>query len=460
MNWFQKLLHGTKPAPPPVDATADTPQPGVPLPGLEAVRLGHYSDNNKSTAQSAAWFAAEEAFRAGTWREMLVQLFRYLRDDREDAVHLNVTDDDTVTFTLDQGTRRITGTFDGTHLTAEALLAQAAQPGTAVMRRLLEETYDLQYCRAALTPGGAFCLRFDTAIAGASPTKLYQGLRELATKADRQDDALLADFDALSPTVTTLTGTPIPEAELEAKWQWFRTWIEEALQRAERLNADAFAGAIAYLLLTSIYRIDFLLAPEGKLMLELERISDLYWSKKEESPLVERNAAIKEALRGLLGWSREDVVGCLYGLKHTFSIALPAKMDKARDNVASSNRDARWYTENKHTDIALALVEYGVLYNQFLYSMPQVLTDLTSVWAAVLQPAFFAALGLREPLYDTGSGTFYRERIQHAVDAAIAPWRERYPRLRWEGSRIRYTGIQDFAASFADQLIHLNLDAA
>ena len=41
------------------------------------------------------------------------------------------------------------------------------------------------------------CMRFDSEIKTANPNKLYYGLKELATKADKQDDLLVEEFSLL-----------------------------------------------------------------------------------------------------------------------------------------------------------------------------------------------------------------------------------------------------------------------
>jgi len=72
-------------------------------------------------------------------------------------------------------------------------------PATAVMRRLLEMNFSLFYTRSAMDENNTLCLVFDSEVSAASPNKLYYGMRELATKADRLDDMLLADFSNLKP---------------------------------------------------------------------------------------------------------------------------------------------------------------------------------------------------------------------------------------------------------------------
>src|SRR6185436_1252577 len=99
-------------------------------------------------------------------------------------------------------------------------LALMEQPATAVMRRLLELNYSLYYSRSALDEEGrTLYMVFDTKVSNASPNKMYYGLRELATKADKQDDMLLTDFSYLKAVDTDVVLKPT-EQEIEMKYKY------------------------------------------------------------------------------------------------------------------------------------------------------------------------------------------------------------------------------------------------
>jgi hypothetical protein len=331
------------------------------------------------------------------------------------------------------------------------------QPSTAVMRRLLEMNYSLYYSHSGLDEGNALHMVFLADVPSTNPSKMYYGLRELATKADRQDDLLLTDFPFLASTDNEHLQY-VPEQEVEIKYRYFRKWVEETLARVNDLNHDSFSGAIAYLLLTLIYRIDFLLQPEAKLLAELEKINSLYWDKKDEIALVERNQMMKDAIRKLLDFPKEDFAKSLYRTKYTFSIATPPKADKVRDHVVSANKDSNWYVENKYPDLALVINEYGMLYNQFIYSMPKLQTDLITIYMAVRHPDFFAELGMKERLYDTEKAQFNKEAIKRAIDQALAKYKDKFRSMNWDHSRISYDSLYDFGIDFSEHLSGLNLE--
>ena len=286
---------------------------------------------------------------------------------------------------------------------------------------------------------------------------MYYGLKELATKADRQDDLLLADFTNLQAPGNG-SQAALPADELDIKYTYFRQWIQDALDRAAALNADSFAGAVAYLFLTLIYRIDFLMAPEATLLAELERIHNLYWEKKEEIPLVERNQKMKEAVTALLALTKEAFAASVYTSKSTFAMAAPARMEKVKEHITTANKESRWYVDNKYPELAPVLAEYGVTYDAFISSMPAVLTALSVIVMAVWYPDYFAALGMKNPFYDKADNTFQQAAIEVAVDKAIADFGEKYPELKWDHSRLKWTSQYEFGISFTEQMAGLNME--
>lgn len=461
MNWFNKLL-GNK-----IEGIgkrvkgSDGQGAGRSLrknifEGLEGLRFGRYSDNNKTFQKTQKWYEAEDFFKEKKYNEAFEAFFEYLTDDEVGNVAFEQNGD---TFTVDlvQGSKKIHGKCDGKVIIASAPLASMPEPSTAVMRRLLDMNFNLYYSRAAMDDKNTLCLIFDTDISSVNNNKLYYGLRELATKADSLDDILLADFSMLKPAGMENI-QPLDEKELDIKYRYFRKWIENGLKMAKDLHQDSFSGAIAYILPLILYRIDFLITPEAKMLGEMERISSIYWAKKEEVTLVERNRMMMDSIRKMLDTTKEQFAANVYKSKSTFSISVPPKPDKIKDNVYHANKDSRWYMENKYPAIALELVEYGLLYSHFIYSMPAVITNLTVVFMAVLHQEYFTDLGMVEKLYDPIAKTFNKEAIKQGIDNALDGYRDKFKSMKWDHSRIRYNSLYDFAVSFSEQTANLNLE--
>ncbi len=423
---------------------------GPPLAGLEHIQFGHFSDNNRTPTQKEYWTEAQSLFEAKKYTESLQVFLQYLFDKKEAAVAWHTTDDGILHFELSQGTRLISGTFDGRFLHAAAPLARTRKAGTAVMRRLLELNYELRYTSVGMSSDGIFYLVFDTDAETASPHKLFAGLEELAIKADRQDDSLLTDFKDLEVVGEAII-EPLSEQELKTKELAFRNWIQHALQMADTFDVDTYAGAIAELYLTTIYRLDFLLSPDGRLMLEIERISGLYWRQKDKA-VVLRNREIKAALEQLLQWPSEDLRQCLHRTRSTFSLTDNPQPDKMRDHITGSLRSSETYEARHQKQLAACLLEYGPLYNLYLYSMPDVIRDLSIVLFAVWHPRYFNDLGLEKPFYDIQTHKLSEKHIKDTVQALIKPWKETFPSLAFDLSKVSFRSRYEFGRSYAAQL--------
>jgi hypothetical protein len=90
--------------------------------------------------------------------------------------------------------------------------------------------------------------------------------------------------------------------------------------------------------------------------------------------------------------------------------------------------------------------------------MPAVLTELITIYMAVMHVDFFRDLGMKELFCDPDNGALNRERITAAINATLARWPEKYPDLHWDNNKISYSNIRDFALSFSNQIAGLNLE--
>ncbi len=454
MGWLEKLF-GKEES---VEAAGviDQSIPAMPLSGLAGIRFGRYSDNNKPYRKIRSWFLAEDLFKKKAYADSFAAFFDHISDDEARNVVFR-PDGDRFSFEIIQGSRKIYGTCDGETIVARVSIAVMVKPVNAVMRRLLDLNFSLRYSRCALDEGNTLCMVFQTPVRSASPGKLYNGLREVARYADRQDDLLVADFESLEAADLGHI-RPLPDAEIDVKFRYFRKWIEDTLQCVSGLNPDSFSGAIAYAYLTLLYRIDFLIVPEARLMADLEAVSNLYWHKKEETTLVMRNALMGTGIRKLLDITREQFAAGLYRSTGTFSFVTPPPTGKTREHVHSANADAVWYVENKYPELALLINEYGIAYNQFSYSMPALLTELATIYMAVVHAPFFRELGMSPGFLHQETGKPHQKLLIAAIDHALGRWKEKYTALHWDHGKVNYNSVWDFAYTFSEQYGSLDLE--
>jgi hypothetical protein len=419
------------------------------------ILFGRYSDNNKTPAQINRWTDADNLFKEKKYPECMDAFFEYLRDDAMQNVVYERNGREG-RFQLYQGSKIVRGSFDAGQVQAEVSLARMPQPSVPLMRRLLEMNFSLYYSRYALD-NERLCLRFDSETETANPGKLYYGLKELATKADKQDDLLVQDFAVLE-AIDIEHIIPVPGKEKEVKYAFVQQEIKKTLDVMSSLDAEKFSSGIAYLLLGLVYRIDYMVAPEGKLLQDLETIAGIYF-KKDDKTVIEKNQLMAEEFRKLLAKSKEEVYPHLHRSKHTFSIVSPQAYKSVADAIQAANQNMQWYRENKQPYIAVQLTEYGIAYSQYSYSMPRVITELFHLFMMINYPGYFEALGIDEKLFDPAGNRFAKGIIENKIHGILARWKEKFPNMNFRTENLRFGNILEFNISFTGELASLNMES-
>jgi hypothetical protein len=419
-----------------------------------AIRFGRYSDNNKTKQKIARWTDADALFKEKKYHDSITAFFDYLRDDAAGNTLLEKNHNGQV-FTLHQGSKVVRGTLDGGHLHAEVSLVRMPQPSVAVMRRLLDQNFALYYTRYALD-GDRLCMRFDSDIETASPHKLYYGLKELATRADKQDDLLVQDFQTLQTTDTDHVQA-MPEAEKEVKYQFLQKWIADTLAETAAVDAEKFAGGIAYQWLGLVYRIDYLIAPEGKLLQEVEAIHTLYFTA-DNRPMTDKNRDMAEAFKKIQARGKEEVFGFLFRSRSTFSIVNPTPYKSVADSIHKANDNSAWYRDNNYPAWASKITEYGISFCQFSYSLSSTLSALFLLYMRVNYSDYFTALGYRNRLL-TKEGLPYKEAVTQTIQTICAEWREKYPKLEFKTDNLRFDSMANFNFSMTSEIEVLNFES-
>lgn len=420
-----------------------------------AIRFGRYSDNNKPVAKVEKWNEAESLFKEKKYAESIAAFFTYLCDEEEDNVKL-VPEAAQQKFMFYQGSKIVRGYYNAERLEAEIAIAKMPQPSVPVMRRLLEMNFNLYYSRYALHEGILYMF-FDSDIETANPSKLYYGLKELATKADKQDDLLVQDFTTLLP-VDVEHIEQIPDEEKAVKLQYFKKWINETLTLIAGMDNDKYSGGVAYLMLALAYRIDYLIAPEGKLQSELEKVVEIYF-RKDNRPVTEKNGEMMDCFQKLAVKDKTEFYPYLFRSKHTFSIVTPQAYKTVADAIYNANQNIGWYREHKMPDVAARISEYGISYCQYSYSLPKPVTELFHLFMMTNYPDYFSALGFSDVYYDKEKNEYKKEKIKEYVDGVVERWKEKYPELTFDVEKVKYDNPVAFNQTFTTEVEYLNLES-
>ena len=418
------------------------------------IPFGRYSDNNKSVQKVQRWTDADELFKEKEFMKSIEAFFDYLCDDEQQNVEVH-RQNGIMNFTLYQGSKIIRGKIDNERITAETAIARMPEPSIPVMRRLLEMDFHLYYSRYALKDNVIMML-FGSDIVAATPNKLYYGLKELATKADKQDDLLISEFKFLQP-VDTDHIVPLAEQEKDVKYSFLQNWIRETLDYIETLDTDKFSGGISYLLLTLVFRIDYLISPEGKILSELEKIASSYYSKDDKSS-PERNPVMIEGFKKLLNKPKEEIFAQFFRSKYTFAIVVPHNMKAVSEAIQTALQNMTWYRDNNYPDIANKVMEYGFAFSQYSYSLPKPLSDLFRLFMQINYGQYFKMLGFQTTYYDEAKNSFNEEVIDDKIDSIIYYWKPKYPALAFKTKKLKFDTLVNFNQSFLQEISELNFD--
>ncbi len=421
--------------------------------GLE-IPLGHYSDNNKTVWQVEKWGESDRLYKEGLYKESIFAFFDYLYDEQQQNLQVEKGEDYT-RFQLYQGSKIVRGELDSSMLRAEIALANMPEPNIAVMRRLLEMNFNLFYCRYSLKDKTIY-VRFDSRLDTTTPNKLYYGLKELATKADKQDDLLLSEFSSLS-AIDTDHVQALPDNEITVKLKFLRQWIISTLDNIESIDHEKFAGGISYLLLTLVFRIDYLIAPEGKLLSELEKIAGSYYGKDEKAS-VEKNLTMIAGFKRILEKTDQEIAVQLFRSKYSFAIVPPQNFKSIKDIIDTALQNMTWFRDNGYPEIANKVMEYGLAYCQYSFSLPRPLTELFKLFMQINYPEYFTALGYNTIYYNEERVRFEVEEIEDQLQDIITTWKPKYTGLQFSTKKLRFDSLVHFNQRYLEEITSLQFD--
>lgn len=421
------------------------------------IKFGRYTDSYKTPLNYQAWEQSLALFEEAKYLDAYRAFFQYLRDEREDNVRW-WTEDGILRFELYQGSKKITGYANEAKFQAESRIAYSEALNVGFMRRLIERNFILQFSRFALDPDNNLTILFDTPKVDASPHKLYIALRELAINADKQDDLLLDEFKMLQ-AVEADHLKEIPLLEKEAKYKFIQEAITSTLREVLEgpLNREQYPGAIAYLLLNLVFKLDYLVKPEGYMMEELERIQRQYFTKDNKSN-IDKNLLLAKDLQKLSERPKEELFKEMYRVRSTFGITTPVTHDKLVALIDTELPQMDWYCENGYLSVALSITGYIVSSGLFNYALPKPGRDLLHLYMQVTEGEYFRSLGFKNDFIDPSTGTINRRTIKRAIEDIVEENKALFPRLNPRVSEVDFSTLAKFCRTYLLMIKGLELN--
>lgn len=414
------------------------------------IRFGRYTDANKNAPQLKSWEESLKLFGEKKHIDAHEAFFRYLRDEQVGNVDVKRTGD-RLEFAIHQGSKIVKGVSEGDKVSAEVNIARFEKPSVAFMRRLMDQNFTFQYSRFALKDD-LICMKFSSHMIDASPNKMYYSLKELSTKADRQDNLLTDEFQMLK-AVDVEHVEQAPESEKEIKYKYLVKWITEAIAAANQLDEVKFGGAISFIFLNVAYKIDYLLCPEGGLMTDMEKIHGIYFAK-DNKPYEEKNRAIIAEFNKILAKPKEFFFESFYRTKATFGLVSPSDQKTVADLVYNECANTNWYRDNNYPNIVRVIYEYIPGYCLFNYGMYRASIGIFHLLMEIHNQDFFTELGF-EPVCGP-NGIPDRAKVDARIAAIIRAEKPEFPNLDFVTKELNYNSFNEFCASFLKEVDYLN----
>lgn len=421
----------------------------------EIPHFGRFIELTKTEDQQKEYQLSKQAFSEQRHLDGYAHYFNYLQYFDENTNCRNVTykqEENILTFRLIQGSAIITGDVTPRRLKAHANIAHALNDNIAVMRRLLERNYMYTYSSFNLENEILKAkIYFDnTAL---SPQKIFFPLRELSINADKEKELLLDEFNDLEAIELDHIEVMNPDLK-ETKLRFFREWIDKTEQKVSLLPSQEQSGAIAFVWLNLLLKIDYFVTPRGKLGYDIYEAVQAYYV--DDNKLIEeKNDALRKAVEKLKELDRAKLEKSLYPVKQSFDIFTMNHIDEVRAFIDETLGKIVWYKEHRYEEIILNIYEYLGLYALFTFGMNDCLRQLFQFNVRLHNPDFFAALGLRKM---HKSDKLDSKLIAQELGAIFATYTKDYPYLKDFSDSLNYQSLEKFHYSYFNAIKSLNFN--
>jgi len=394
-----------------------------------------------------------EAFETQNILDAYEYFFKSLENFSDKKSNQNVLisrEQERLNFTIFQGSAKITGHVTKEQLYAESTLCKSPSAHVALKRYILERNYQLTYANY-FSDDEYIKLKLHHDNSTITPQKIFFPLRELAINIDKEKELLLDEFNDLEGI--ELDHIEVMDSHLkETKLRFFREWIDKTEQNISLMPTQEQSGAIAFVWLVLLLKIDYFVTPRGKLGYDIyEAISEYYL---DDNKLVEeKNDALEKAVVKLKELDSTKLSKSLYQVKQTFDIFNPNTLDEVHNFINETLAKAIWYKEHRYEEIMLSIYEYLGLYTLYNFDMNSCLRELVQLNVRLHNTDFYSAIGYESLFKDEKLNS---SKLNALIKEIINKNTKQYPHLLHFEEELNYETIEKFHHSFFLALNNLN----
>ncbi len=436
-DWFYRLFHHAKTAKPIVH------------------HFGRSINAQLNPQEHELFNQAVEAFREGKKVEAFEYYLRSLENFNAALSNENVRlhyEEETLHFTLYQGTAIIRGTVTEKTFEAHSIITSRDLMNVAIKRHILERNEQLTYIRY-YTHGDFLMLKLYLDNTTMTPQKIFYPLRELALNADYEKEYLhyhykqkrLIEVDHL---------LPIDDNELRIKYDAMQSWITDCQKDLTQLPANDNISTVSFTLLSLLFQIDYLIVPHKDIMQEtFEKINSYFTD--DERLVEQKNDELLLFIESLQKLPYEAFVSQCYKAHYTFSPMEHTTMEELNLFIEASLEKFRWFRHHRYEHVASTINRYIPLYILYNYGLHPSYRALLHLIVEVQNSDYFVTLGYKA-YYHKEKNRFEKDAIITAISDAITPYQKQFTHLKPFGKTLDYTTVEEFSHSFFLHLKNLN----
>lgn len=432
------------------------PKKNTPPPTQQASLFGRFSDAYRTLERQTYWNKAVDFFEKKKYQASIKAFLDYLSDKNLKNVTYTV-EESTINFEILQGSKKIIGKVNGVMVEIEVKVAKCRQLSVGFMKRLMEKNYQLKYGRFALDTENNISMKFETHLLDASPYKLYEAFKEVATNTDKLDDLLIDEYEELTSMDIGHLKDASPQ-EKEVKYQFIKEEINKTLAIVKSLDETKVASGFAFLLLNLTYKIDYLTKPEGYMMEVLERMHRIYFAHDHRTISAKCELLVEE-LEDILKRSEDDIKKEFYQVVSTFGITGRVTHERVQSFIDGELPAMDWFLKNDYQQIALAIPGYIIGYCLFNFTLPQPDRELFHLYYEITEPQYFKNLGYSNNYYDLTTQKMNKTAIKNGIQDIIKNNKTLYPYMVPDLSELVFISLPLFAKSYLTMIADLDMTA-
>ncbi len=422
--------------------------------GTDGIKFGRFSEPAETEELYNLRISADELFDQGKYLDSYIIYFNYLQELGGPAVLLDI-DSSTgdLTFKLLQGSKIVSGVISDLEVRAQSVVAKFSKVDITLLRFLLGKNCDLAYSKFSIS-GDSIIINQLCPIKDMSPEAFSDMLSEIAIASDGLDEMIEAEFPNIIPVDYENT-IALPKNEVKTKIDFLRLWISQMISTTENLENETLK---TYVILSCIFKILYLISPEGLLLSYFRRILSMYSGNEENDYLrAEINYKMNEKLNEIGEKSDSELEKSLFKTYTVFPETEYQKFSEMAEDINSLLQLPVNCIKQRQKKLIVPICEYIVGIHLYQHGMPEAAKELLMLFFRSLNSDFFTSLGFDNSLYDDTTSQFLKGRIIQEIENINRKYSVIYPQFSFDFSELDFSSKEDFAYTFLFEFKNLQI---